>query len=292
MQGKIVKGIAGFYYVHVVEHGVYECKAKGLFRLKDKKPLVGDNVEITVLDEKEKLGNITELFPRTSQLLRPAVANVDQALIIFAVSSPEPNFNLLDRFLITMEMQQIETIICFNKKDLISKEEQDKVKEIYQASNYPLIFTSVYTKEGVEEVKDLLKNKTTTLAGPSGVGKSSLLNQIQPDAKMQIGEISQKIKRGKHTTRHSEIFHVGGSTYLMDTPGFTSLSIEELEKEELKEYFIEFKEYEEKCKFKGCAHINEPVCGVKQAVLDGEIHSSRYENYRMLYEELKGKKKY
>ena len=292
MQGKIIKGIAGFYYVHVVGCGIYGCKAKGVFRIKDKKPLVGDNVEIAVLDEKEKLGIITELFPRTSQLIRPTVANIDQALIIFAVSSPEPNLNLLDRFLVMMEMQQVASIICFNKKDLVSKEDQDRLKEIYQESKYPLIFTSVYKKEGIEEIKKLLYCKTTALAGPSGVGKSSLLNEIQPDANMQIGEISEKIKRGKHTTRHSEIFQLEGNTYLMDTPGFTSLSLEELEKEELKKYFVEFKEYEKDCKFKGCVHMNEPICGVKQAVLDGRIHSSRYENYVMLYEELKEKRKY
>lgn len=287
MQGKIIKGIAGFYYVHVVNRGVYECKAKGIFRNNKQKPLVGDNVEIVILDEGEKLGNITELFPRKNELIRPAVANVDQALIIFALIEPEPNYNLLDRFLISMERQGVDTIICFNKKDLASKKQIEESYKVYEKSGYKLIVSCIKTGEGIEEIKQTLKNKTTVLAGPSGVGKSSLLNVVIPGARMEIGAVSQKIKRGKHTTRHSEIFHVEEDTYLFDTPGFTSLLIADISKENLRDYYNEFHNYEKTCRFNGCVHINEPECSVKIALEKGEINPVRYSNYIGLFEELK-----
>lgn len=287
MQGKIIKGIAGFYYVHVVNNGVYECKAKGIFRNNNQKPLVGDDVEIVILDEEEKLGNITELFPRKNELIRPAVANVDQALIIFALTQPEPNFNLLDRFLISMERQGVPTIICFNKKDLASKEQIERSYQVYKKSGFTHITTCLKTSEGIDEVKEILKNKTTVLAGPSGVGKSSLLNILIPTAMMETGKVSEKIKRGKHTTRHSEIFHVEDETYLFDTPGFTSLLIPDLEKEDLRNYYFEFEPYEVTCRFNGCVHINEPECNVKLALEQGEINPIRYSNYKELYEELR-----
>ena len=292
MQGKIVKGIAGFYYIHTPEHGVYECKAKGIFRKEKLKPLVGDNVEIQILDEEKKIGNIEEVLERKNQLIRPAVSNVDQALVIFAAAKPEPNLNLLDRFLITMEKQQIETVVCFNKMDEASEEVIEKLKSIYSGCGYQVLFTSALLEQGVDGIRKLLLDKTTVLAGPSGVGKSSLINLIQPKANMETGSISEKIQRGKHTTRHSELFCVEGTTYIMDTPGFSSLYIDQMEKEELKEYFSEFREYEDMCRFIGCAHINEPDCAVKQALKDKKISPVRYENYRLMYEELKDKKKY
>lgn len=292
MQGKIIKGIAGFYYVHVVEHGVYECKAKGSFRNQKVKPLVGDNVEIDVLDEQEKLGNITRLFPRKNELIRPTVANIDQALIIFAARNPEPNFNLLDRFLIMMEKQQVDTIICFNKTDLLQEEQLKQLKEAYTICHYPILYISNQTGEGLSEIKNLLQGRTTALAGPSGVGKSSLLNILKPDANMETGSISEKIKRGKHTTRHSELFHLEGGTYLMDTPGFTSLYVNEFDKNELKDYFVEFREYEGACRFTGCVHISEPDCRVKEALAEGKISKIRYQNYVDLYNEIKEGRRY
>lgn len=292
MRGKIVKGIAGFYYVHVEALGVYECKAKGIFRNQNKKPLVGDNVEIVILDEGEKLGNITGLLPRHNELIRPAVANIDQALIIFAVTEPDPNFNLLDRFLVTMEKQGVDTVICFNKKDLAQESELELLKEAYTICGYPLIFASSQTGEGLVHIREQILGKTTVLAGPSGVGKSSMLNVLYPKANMETGSISEKIKRGRHTTRHSELFHLEGSTYIMDTPGFTSLFIDHFDKEELKDYFIEFRAYEEFCRFKGCAHIGEPDCGVKKALEAGKISKTRYDNYVNFYQELKQVKKY
>lgn len=292
MQGKIIKGIAGFYYVYVEEHGIYECKAKGIFRKDHVKPLVGDDVIMDVLDEGEMLGNIRQILPRRSALLRPAVANVDQALIIFAIVKPNPNFNLLDRFLIRMERQSLPTIICFNKQDIASEQEKEALRRSYETCGYRVLFISVLENEGIEEVRELLSGKTTTVAGPSGVGKSSLINKLAPAANMETGDISAKIERGKHTTRHSEMIALGEETYIVDTPGFTSLAISEITKEELGQYYPEFVQYEPYCKFSGCAHISEPSCGVKDAVAEGRISKVRYENYKVLYQELKDLKRY
>lgn len=292
MQGKIMKGIAGFYYVHVEGYGVYECKAKGIFRKEGVKPLVGDNVELDVLDEAEKLGNIRQILPRKSALLRPAVANVDQALVLFAIVKPDPNFNLLDRFLIHMERQQLPTVICFNKEDIASDQEKEALRRSYETCGYQVLFISVLENRGVEQVKTILEGKTTTLAGPSGVGKSSLINRLAPHISMETGEISEKIARGRHTTRHSEIIPLGRETYIMDTPGFTSLAIPDITKEELGGYYPEFREYEPFCKFRGCAHLSEPSCSVKEAVEAGKISQVRYENYKILYRELQETKRY
>lgn len=292
MTGKIIKGIAGFYYVHDGRSALYECKAKGIFRNKKIKPLVGDNVAFTVLDEEAQEGNIDEILPRKNALIRPAVANVDQALVIFAVTQPEPNLNLLDRFLVMMRFQQVPVILCFNKTDLSSQEQMDHYRSIYEKAGYRVCFTSARENQGAEEIRALLRGKTTVLAGPSGVGKSTLTNLLHPDAEMETGTISEKIQRGKHTTRHAELFCLEPDTYLMDTPGFSSMFVHEMEAGELKEYFPEFAPYEEDCRFLGCAHMEEPVCGVKAAVAAGKIGASRYENYRLMYQELKEKRRY
>ena len=292
MQGKIIKGIAGFYYVLVVESGLYECKAKGIFRKEKMKPLVGDIVEIDILDETEKKGNITEIIERKNELIRPAVANIDQALVVFAVTKPKPHFNLLDRFLIMMESKDIPVVLCFNKKDIATEPEIQELKDIYEKCGYQIVFTSALEEENTEELKDLLHGKTTAIAGPSGVGKSSLINIFQPNANMETGSISEKIERGKHTTRHSELIWIEDNTYIMDTPGFSSLYTNEFEKEELKYYFTEFSEYEGQCRFLGCDHIHEPGCAVKQALDEGKIHPVRYTNYLEMYNELKEKRRY
>ncbi len=292
MQGKIIKGIAGFYYVFVVEAGIYECKAKGVFRNRKMKPLVGDNVEITVLDETNRKGNIIEILPRKNALIRPAVANIDMALVIFATAQPEPNLNLLDRFLCMMEYQKVPVTICFNKNDLIPDEERTYLKGIYTPAGYDVIFTSARENYNIEELKTLLKGKTTAVAGPSGVGKSSIINLLQSNVYMETGQISQKIERGKHTTRHSEIIPIIEDSYIMDTPGFSSMDVPGLEKEELTLCYPEFVEYEKNCRFYGCSHINEPDCGVKEALALNQIHPIRYENYKRIYEELKNIRKY
>ena len=292
MIGKIMKGIAGFYYVGVAESGVYECKAKGIFRKDKIKPLVGDDVEIEVLNEEEKLGNIVKILPRRSELIRPAVANIDQALVIFAAREPKPNLSLLDRFLVIMEKQDVPVIICFNKQDLCDEEEVGRLKEIYEACGYPVVLASAKQGEGIEEIKSRLRGKTTTVEGPSGVGKSSLTNLIQNEVQMETGEISKKLGRGRHTTRHSQIIQIEEDTWLYDTPGFTSFYVEEIEKEELRFYFREFSKYEGTCRFQGCTHTHEPGCMVKNALEEGKISKERYENYLELYGELKEKRRY
>lgn len=290
MRGKIIKGIAGFYYVHVPERGIYECKAKGIFRKEQVKPLVGDDVEIDLLDEAEKTGNICSLLPRSSCLIRPAVANVDQALVIFAITQPQPNFNLLDRFLIMMRQQGLPCIICLNKQDLDREEKGADFAAIYRACGYETLTVSAKQKQGLEQLEKLLRDRTTTVAGPSGVGKSSLINCLQSGTVMETGEISARIERGRHTTRHSELIALGEDTYILDTPGFSSLGLFGLEKEELAAYYPEFRDFEAACRFGGCSHMAEPQCAVKQALEQGKISRLRYENYRQLYEELKAKK--
>lgn len=291
MKGKILKGIGGFYYVFTENEQLYECKAKGIFRNQNIKPLVGDDVEMDILDEEMKKGNIINILERTNDLIRPAVANVDQAMIIFAAAKPAPNLNLLDRFLILMLQQKVETIICFNKTDVVSEKEISLLEETYRNCGYRTLFTSTFTEEGINSVKELLAHKTTVLAGPSGVGKSSIVNLLSPEANTKTGEISEKIQRGKHTTRHSELIAVGAETFVMDTPGFSSLYLDGLEKDELKEFFPEFKQYDSQCRFLGCMHLNEPDCNVKEALKNGKISKIRYKNYKDLFEELNNKKR-
>lgn len=292
MQGKIIKGIGGFYYVHVERRGIYECKAKGVFRNRKIKPLVGDNVEIDIIDEADKKGNIRDILPRKNELIRPAVANIDQALVFFAAAQPEPNLGLLDRFLLQMEYRNIPAIIGFNKCDLTEKCRIEELEAAYGLSGYPLMFVSVREGQELEKLRAMLAGKTTALAGPSGAGKSSLMNWLLPEAEMETGAVSEKIKRGRHTTRHSELFHLGDGTYLFDTPGFSSLYLGDFTDETLKLYFPEFASFENECRFTGCNHINEPNCGVKKALEDGKISQVRYEHYVQMYQELKEHRRY
>ena len=292
MTGKIIKGIGGFYYV-VCENGItYECKAKGVFRNRKIKPLVGDNVEIEILDEEKNLGNIEDILPRFNWLNRPAVANVDQTVIIFAVSAPAPNFNLLDRFLINMEQHEVPTVICFNKVDLEGFRQSEDICRSYTKSGYEVLFISAESGYGIDVLEAVIKGKTSVFAGPSGVGKSSTLNSLYPDANVQTGGLSEKIQRGKHTTRHSELMFVDDDTYIMDTPGFSSLYTEGIEAEDLKLYFPEIAAYTGTCKFNMCNHISEPGCLVKKAVSNGRISKMRYDDYVMIYNELKEKRKW
>lgn len=292
MTGKIIKGIAGFYYVHDGVSRVYECRAKGIFRNRRIRPLTGDNVEFEILDASEQTGNITEILPRSNELVRPAVANIDQAMIVFAAAEPDPNLNLLDRFLVSMECRNVPVLICFNKKDLADEEKIRQLMEIYEGAGYPVRLTSAAGGEGLEELRALLRGKTTAFAGPSGVGKSSLTNLIHPEAAMETGAVSEKIKRGRHTTRHSELFFVEKDTYVMDTPGFSSIYVEDLLPEQLASCFPEFEAFVPDCRFLGCVHMGERDCGVKKAVQEMKIPASRYENYRLIYEELKSKRRY
>lgn len=292
MKGKIIRGIAGFYYVHTGNCGIYTCKAKGIFRKLHVKPLVGDDVELSVLDEKVKEGNVDAVFPRRSTLIRPEVANIDQALVLFAVRQPAPNLNLLDRFLVMMERQGLPSLICFNKADLLPCAEEEQLRRTYGGCGYRLLFTSAKEGRGIGELQSLLRGRTTAMAGPSGVGKSSLTNLLQTDVRMETGAVSEKIARGRHTTRHSELIRIEEDTYIMDTPGFSSLELLPMEKEELRHCYPEFAPYEGTCRFQGCVHIHEPGCQVTEALEKGKISRERYANYCLLYEELKGQKRY
>ena len=219
MTGKIIKGIAGFYYVHNGKDRIYECKAKGVFRNRKIKPLVGDNVEFSVLDQEAGEGNIDVILPRSNALVRPAAANVDQALVVFALTHPAPNLNLLDRFLVMMGIQEVPVIICFNKVDLGDEDLVETYRKIYETAGYRVAFISTYEETGLEQVrKNPQRQKTTVLDRTFWRGKSSLTNCIQPCAAMETGDISQKIERGKHTTRHCELFYVEEDTYMMGYP--------------------------------------------------------------------------
>ncbi len=294
MKGRIIKGIAGFYYVEGCDRKVYECKAKGIFRKAGIKPIVGDDVEIEIIDEMAGLGNLTEILPRRNCLYRPPVANVDQAVILFAIVKPDPNYNLLDRYLIMMRQMNLPVIICFNKQDIATVNEAKELHDAYEKCGYKVLFISVREEKGLDELKSLLRGRTSTLAGPSGVGKSSLLNKLVPDADMETSELSRKIDRGRNTTRHSELFLVkelsdeNEETFIIDTPGFTSLELRDVTAENLMNYYPEFMKYEPGCRFGGCSHIAEPDCGVKAAVEDGRISYVRYDNYKMIYNDLKG----
>ena len=291
--GRIVKGIAGFYYVYTEEYGCVECHAKGILRKGKYRPLVGDYVDIEVIDDNEKLGSLVGIHERKNSLIRPEVANVDRAVLIFAFESPEPNLILLDRFLIMLEKQGVDCIICFNKDDLADEEKKERLLAVYDKCGFEVIGISAREQGSTDAIMKLIGGRTTVFAGPSGVGKSTMINMICPDALMETGDISRKTSRGKHTTRHSQLFNVGKDTYIMDTPGFTALELMEgMDRDELKAYYREFFPYEGKCRYDACSHTHEPECAVKAAVQSGGISSIRYDNYKYLYNELKEKKKY
>ncbi|MBP3239775.1 MAG: ribosome small subunit-dependent GTPase A [Oribacterium sp.] len=324
LKGKIYKGIGGFYYVHTPE-GDYECRAKGIFRNRNEKPLVGDDAEIEPVQdsEKEREGSVIRILPRKNQLIRPEVANIDQAVVVFALKHPDPNLSLLDRFLINMEQKDIPVVIFFNKVDLIDsreplpepeeddtpsykKKKKDRaqfipeihsdhpelIPEIYRAAGYKVLEISTRSGDCYRQIMEVLQGKTTVLSGPSGVGKSSITNLIHPEANMEIGELSRKIERGKNTTRHTEFFYIDDDTYVLDTPGFTSLYITDIEPDRLMYYFPEFEDHRHNCRFKTCIHIGENDCAVKRAVQEGLISKERYESYVLLYDELKSQRRY
>ena len=292
MQGKIIKGVGGFYYVHDGSHTIVECRARGSFRSQSLKPLVGDNVRIRLTLENPESGYIEELLPRKNTLIRPAVANADQALILVSLSQPPFHPMLLDRFLLWMEYQALPVIIGINKIDANLPDKERQIREVYEGAGYPVCSFSAQSGQGLSSLRPLLEGKTTVLAGASGVGKSTLLNALMPWAVMKTGELSQKLGRGRHTTRHSEIFCFTHQSFLCDTPGFSALDLPEMNEEELAACFPEFAPFKERCLFRDCRHEKEKTCGIRQAEAEGEIALSRYDSYLRFLKEMRDRRSY
>lgn len=291
VKGTIIKGIAGFYYVEAGQT-IYECKARGKFRNKNIIPVIGDNVLISLKEEENSNdryleGTIEEILERKNSLIRPAVANVDQAMVVFSVTYPQIHLDLLDRFLLHIEREDIKPYIVLNKIDEGNPESYEYIVERYTKVGYEVICLSAKKAINTELLMPKLKDKTTVFAGPSGVGKSTLLNTIEERFTLETGQVSDKIKRGKHTTRHVELMPLSIGGFVLDTPGFTSLQLDGMDPDELQYYFPEFKSYLGSCKFRGCTHIHEPGCEVRAALESGDIVKERYEAYETYYKQLK-----
>lgn len=290
MKGTIVKGIAGFYYVKH-EDNVYQCKARGVFKNDGIKPMVGDFATFEEGEGAEDDGWITEIHERKNSFIRPPIANVDCFVIVMAAAHPKPNLAVMDKFLVMAEKNNTDIILCVNKTDLAKGKTLKELKEIY-GKVYPMVFVSAGTGEGLDELRTLLKGKHVALAGPSGVGKSTILNCLIPGAEAETGSISHKSKRGKHTTRHSELFDLGEGIMLFDTPGFTSFDILEADEEELQHLYPEIAPFAGQCRYDNCRHIKEPECAVRAAVESGEISKQRYDSYKIQLEEIQKKDRY
>lgn len=285
MRGIVVKGIAGFYYVKA-DGNVYQCKARGIFKKDGIKVAVGDIVNIELNEGSDAL--ITEIEPRKNSFIRPPIVNVDCMAVVFAAAEPDPSFPVIDKFLVMAEKSNTEIIICVNKVDLADDDKLKKIRDIYDGL-YPIVFVSGANGTGIEELKKLLEGKKCALAGPSGVGKSTILNALEPKAAVETGQISGKTKRGKHTTRHVEIFDTDFGAMIFDTPGFTSFDVLEAEEDELAHYYPEMQKFLGKCRYDNCRHIKEPECAVREAVKAGEISKSRYRSYEEQINEIREK---
>lgn len=283
LQGIISKGYSGFYYVNA-EGKLWECSLRGRFRVRSQDFLPGDRVNITPLTGDK--GVIEEVLPRRNILVRPSIANVDQAVIVFAVKSPEPDFNLLDRILVQVESAKVTPLICFNKSDMLEEEELNELIRPYRQIGYQVHNVSAKFGLGINELRKALCKKISVMAGPSGVGKSSLVNAIQPGLQLQAGEVSQKLRRGRHTTRHVELMPLNGGGFVADTPGFSALNIPVMAREELALFFPEMLELANECKFNSCLHWQEPKCAIKEAVDMGNIDMRRYQNYLFFLQEV------
>ncbi|WFA09809.1 ribosome small subunit-dependent GTPase A [Tissierella sp. Yu-01] len=290
LEGKIIKGIGGFYYVKT-QKGIIESRARGVFREENLTPLVGDDVRVRISEE-DNSGYIEEILERKNKLIRPPVANISQAIIVMSIKKPNINTLLLDKFLMMVEHKSLDIIICFNKIDLSAKEVEE-VKNIYEEAGYIVLISSNKLDIGIEELKEVLKDHITVFAGPSGVGKSSLLNKLNPNFNRETGDISSKSKRGKHTTRSVELLEIGHNTYVLDTPGFSSLDLDFIEEPiDVRNYFREIDKYGSECRFQSCLHDKEPDCAVKSKVDKGIINIERYNNYLMILNEIRNKRRY
>ncbi len=285
-EGRIIKALSGFYYV-LDGDSIWQCRARGLFKKKGISPLVGDWV--TYDQESNQEGYVQTIQDRSTELVRPPIANVDQAILVFSLAQPAMSHLLLDKFLVHTESAGIRSIICLSKADLLD-DGIDQVEKLYREIGYDVLVTSKESEQGVQELREMLQGHITVLAGQSGVGKSTLLNALLPGVSLQTGEVSERLRRGKHTTRHVELIPVEGG-FVADTPGFSQLDFFEITPEELSHYFIEMRPYIPECKFRGCTHLSEPQCAVKEALEEGKIPSSRYESYKQFIEEIKDKKR-
>ncbi|WP_107839205.1 ribosome small subunit-dependent GTPase A [Metasolibacillus meyeri] len=288
-QGRIRKALSGYYYVY--QNGeLIQCRGRGVFRNRGESPLVGDIVDYT--KEGESDGYVMKIHPRKNELVRPPIANVDQAILVFSVKEPDFNTVLLDRFLVVLESFSVQPIICLTKMDLLAEDEKQQLQEKiadYEAIGYTVLTTFQDDNTLMERLYPLLEEKISVLAGQSGVGKSTLLNTLLPELQLKTGEISQSLGRGKHTTRHVELIEVGNGL-LADTPGFSSFDFDTIEKEELTACFPEFLRLSENCKFRGCLHTKEPKCAVKEALARGEVRPYRYEHYEQFLQEIMERK--
>ncbi|MFD2682876.1 ribosome small subunit-dependent GTPase A [Bacillus seohaeanensis] len=288
-EGKIIKALSGFYYV-LSDNDITQCRGRGVFRKNKVTPLVGDYVEFQAENDTE--GYLLKVFERKNELVRPPIANVDQAILIFSASEPNFSPGLLDRFLVLVESENIEPVICITKIDLLTEKEQSDIENYvrdYKSFGYEVILTSSKTEQGLKELAPFLKDKISVFAGQSGVGKSSLLNALRPELELKTADISAHLGRGKHTTRHVELIEIDGGL-VADTPGFSSLEFSELDVENLPNCFPEMVEVSDSCKFRGCLHINEPKCAVKTGVESGTIPSYRYDHYLTFHKEIKERK--
>lgn len=286
-KGRIIKALSGFYYVDL-EGIVYECKLRGILKREEGLPLIGDFAEVSIVDENEREGVIESVYPRINSLLRPPIANVTKALLIFGIKDPRPNLSLIDRFIVLAEKEGLQVVLCFNKADLDRENRGKVLAGIYRRAGYKVFNISAKDKRGIEEIRAELKGEVTVVAGPSGVGKSSLINALDERLNLRTSHISAKLGRGRHTTRYASLIDIGDGALVADTPGFSALNLEGVEEIELKEYFIEFHEYDHDCRFGfKCFHEKEPDCKVRQAQEKGEISKERYESYLQLLGEIR-----
>lgn len=286
MTGIITKGIGGFYYVKCDDGTLFSCRARGKFRKEGQTPTVGDKVEIEVTDKEKHEGYVLSIYSRKNCFFRPPVANIDMLLVTFAICSPEPALELIDKLTVSAIAQAVSCAICINKIEL-DYEKAKQLADEYKKAGFPVVLCSAKTGEGISDLKALLQDKVTALAGSSGVGKSSLLNAMGEQFSLKTGAVSDKIQRGKHTTRHTELFPLSFGGFVFDTPGFGSFEIEKMKAQDLSFLFPEIQKRADGCRFPGCSHITEPDCAVKEALEKGEIGQNRYNSYCALYDTLK-----